>query len=389
MSDATFDALARAIAGRQAAMLGRIEQLVRQSSHTADKAGGDAVVDQLVTSAGELGLVQQRLSSTKFADHLVLSTAAASSSAQGAVLLVGHHDTVFPKGTFEGFSLEGGIARGPGVLDMKGGIVVMLEALRALREVGLLDQAKVRVILVGDEEVGSPEGKGVIHAHAAGASAALVFEAGRAEDKIITSRKGTGSARAVAVGKAAHAANGHKEGINAIWALASFIDRAQRLTDYERGVTVNVGVISGGEAKNTVPDRAECALDFRFVKLADGEATFAALTQAARDAEASVPGARIELSGGPARMPLERSPANVALFEAYAAHARAVGLGSAEAALIAGGSDASSTSQLGIPSIDGLGPRGKGFHTKDELIEIASLEPKALALARLLAERCS
>lgn len=373
-----------AVRGRTEAMLARIEELVTINSYTRNKAGGDAVGSLLVRDAEALGLVVRRLASEVYADHLVFATKAAAESAEGATVLVGHHDTVFPAGSFEGFVRDGELVRGPGVLDMKGGLVVMLEALRALREVGLLDAIPLRMIVVGDEEVGSPEGRAVIQREAAGARAALVFEAGRAFDRIITARKGTGSAKVVARGVAAHAANDHARGRNAIWALSRFVDRAQRLTDYERGVTVNVGVVRGGDAKNTVPDHAECEIDFRFVHAADGVATFEALRVAAAEAARDVDGTSLELTGGPNRMPLERTPENLAVYEAYAACARAAGLGSEEAALIAGGSDASSTASIGIPSIDGLGPRGAGFHTKDERVEVASLEPKVIALASYL-----
>lgn len=377
--------IADAVRGRTEAMLARIEQLVTVNSHTRNKPGGDAVGDLLVQGAEELGLVVRRIPSELYADHLVFATKAAAESAEGATVLVGHHDTVFPAGSFEGFVRDGELVRGPGVLDMKGGLVVMLEALRALREVGLLDALPLRMIVVGDEEIGSPEGRAVIQHEAEGARAALVFEAGRAFDRVITARKGTGSAKLVARGVAAHAANDHAKGRNAIWALARFIDHAQRLTDYERGVTVNVGVVRGGDAKNTVPDHAECEIDFRFVHAADGAATFEALREAAAAAAGEVLGTSLELSGGPNRMPLERTPENLAVYEAYAACARAAGLGGEEAALIAGGSDASSTASIGIPSIDGLGPRGAGFHTKDERVEVASLEPKVIALASYLA----
>ncbi len=380
-----YEALALAVRGRRDAMLDLIRELVTQNSHTGHKAGGDAVGAIIAREAAQLGLAVRRVPSERFADHLVLSTPRATGD--GAIVFVGHHDTVFPPGVFEGYTCEDGVARGPGVLDMKGGIVVMLEAVRAVKGVAGLDGLALKILIVGDEEVGSPEGRVVIQEEARGASCALVFEAGRAADRIITARKGTGSALAVATGKAAHAANDHKNGVNAIWALARFIDRAQALTDYARGVTVNVGVVRGGEAKNTVPDRAECQIDFRFERQEDATATFAALQRLAADAAATIPGAQIEVSGGPQRLPLERTAANVALCEEYGAHARAVGLGAEESPLIAGGSDASSTAAIGVPSIDGLGPRGSGFHTKQELIETASLEPKVLALARLLAAR--
>ncbi|HSP20188.1 MAG TPA: M20 family peptidase, partial [Myxococcaceae bacterium] len=139
--------------------------------------------------------------------------------------------------------------------------------------------------------------------------------------------------------------------------------------------------------KNTVPDRAEAQADIRYIKRADGEALTQRLRDAAEQAGAAVPGTRLELSGGVGREPLERTPGNVALMEAYAAAARASGLAAGEAPLIAGGSVASTSAAMGIASIDGLGPRGKGFHTIDEHIEVETLVPKAEALARFLVSR--
>lgn len=369
-------------------MLAAIARLVDVNSFTDNREGGARVAELLTAELASIpGVSVRSIPSDRFAPHLVVTTRAAEASPEGAIAIIGHLDTVFPPGTFEGFRLDGDIARGPGVLDMKGGLVAAIEALRALASAKLLDRAKVRFVIVSDEEVGSPEGQPILRRELAGASCALVLEAGRAADKIITARKGTGSAKVTATGKAAHAGNAHDKGANAIWALARFVDRAQALTDYAHGVTVNVGKISGGQSKNTVPDHAECTLDFRFVHLADGEATIAAIRRAADEAAASVPGASLAVDGGPARLPLERTDANVALYREYAAHARAAGLGDGEAPLLGGGSDASTTSAMGIPSIDGLGPRGSGFHTKDELIEIASLVPKAEAMAALIAAR--
>jgi glutamate carboxypeptidase len=293
---------------------------------------------------------------------------------------------VFPPGTFEGYRRQGDIARGPGVLDMKGGLVVIAFALRALAKAGgLTGGVPLRIVIVADEEVGSPEGQRVIMESIAGSRACLVFEAGRKADAIITRRKGTGAVHAVAHGVAAHAGNQHEEGKNAIWAMSRFVDRAQGLTDYPRGVTVNVGKIGGGLGKNTVPDRADAWVDFRFCSLADGQAVSGALERAAEEAAVSVPGTRMAVTGGVARQPLERTPASADLMARYGACARAAGLGDGEAPLLGGGSDASTSSSMGIPSIDGLGPRGTGFHTKEEMIELSSLVPKANALARFLA----
>jgi glutamate carboxypeptidase len=377
------------LSDRQSAMEEATALLVQQNSYTENPEGGRKVGALLLTLFALEGLELHVRPSERFADHLVFRSRAQLPNG-GAVALIGHLDTVFPPGSFEGFRRDDAVARGPGVLDMKGGLVVIAFALKALAATGGLDAVvPLRVVIVSDEEVGSPEGQGVLAASITGSSAALVFEAGRQGDAIITRRKGTGGMTAVAHGKAAHAGNAHKEGANALWALARFVDQVQKLTDYDRGVTVNVGRISGGHSKNTVPDRAEAQLDLRFCTGADGEILVGRVRAAAEEASFGIAGTRIELHGGIARAPLERSDASGKLLAEYAACAQASGLGGGEASLIGGGSDASTSSALGIPSIDGLGPRGTGFHTKDELIEMGSLVPKAQALARFLAQRAS
>ncbi len=371
----------RWLAEQARAMETALAELVSVNSFTENVDGGRKVGAMLEELFRIEGLSGSRIPSTTFADHLVFRTTDAPGSAP--IALVGHLDTVFPPGTFEGFSRDGDLARGPGVLDMKGGLVVVAWALRALAQVHALPA--LRLAIVADEEVGSPEGQKVIKEAIAGASGALVFEAGRQKDLVITRRKGTGAMTAIAHGRAAHAGNAHKEGANALWAIAKFTDRAQALTDYAKGVTVNVGKITGGTSKNTVPDHAEAVLDLRFETKADADALVEALRRAAEESASAVPGTRIELRGGVARLPLERTDASVKLMEDYLEAARAVGLGTGEAPLIGGGSDASTSSAMGIASIDGLGPRGIGFHTKDEQIEIATLVQKAQALARFLA----
>ena len=382
------ESAARWLDGKQRAMEERIASLVEVNSFTDNAEGGRKVGGMLRDAFAIAGLESRLKPSARYADHLVFASRPGAAAAP--VALVGHLDTVFPPGTFEGYRRDGDLARGPGVLDMKGGLVVVAFAVRALAEtVGLDAVAPLRIAIVADEEVGSPEGQGIIREGIAGADAALVFEAGRTNppDAIITRRKGTGGITARAFGKAAHAGNNHKEGVNALWAIARFADRLQQLTDYGRGVTVNVGKIVGGQGKNTVPDEAEAAIDIRFCTRTDADALVAAIHRAAEEAAASVPGSRIAIEGGIARLPLERTDASAALMRAYADCARASGLGGDEAPLIGGGSDASTSSAMGIASIDGLGPRGVGFHTKDERIEVATLVPKAQALARYLASR--
>ncbi len=362
-------------------MLALARTWVEINSYTSNVTGVNAVGQRLSEA-----FVLPSLSCTPipggegFGTHLVWKTPAAQTAAP--ILLIGHHDTVFPQGHFEGWVEEGGRVTGPGVLDMKGGLAIIRTTLAAMDAAGVLAKLPLIVISVADEEVGSPSSAPHLRELATGASCALVFESGRANDMIITRRKGVGAMTVVAHGKAAHAGNNHKDGANAIWALARFITAAQQLTSYERGVTVNVGQITGGTSKNTVPERAECSLDLRYETVADAETIVAAL-RAAADA-AAIPGVRMEVSGGANRLPLERSAASAALRDEYAACARAAGLGDGEAPLLGGGSDANTVAPLGVPAIDGLGPRGAGFHTTGEYVETATFVPKAEALLRFL-----
>jgi glutamate carboxypeptidase len=378
------EALAWLTEERRPELEAELRTLVEISSHTSDRGGVDAVAAALETllAARCPSLRCERVSGGSFGDHLLARTAAEGPR----VLLVGHHDTVFPAQVFSGCSEDGALLRGPGVLDMKGGLVVIAFALAALDRVGLLDTLPITLVSVSDEEVGSPHSRTLLLRECADARAALVFESGRAEDRIITRRKGTGAARVEVSGKAAHAGNAHQDGVNAIWAVARFVDRAQRLTDYARGVTVNVGRVEGGMGKNTVPDAAVAELDLRYLTRADGAALVDALGEACREAERDVPGSRMVLTASLSRRPLERTEASGQLAALYARAAAQEGLGTEEAPLLGGGSDANTVAERGVPAIDGLGPRGKGFHTTGEQIERASLIPKTRALVRALLE---
>lgn len=357
--------------------------MVNVNSFTDHRDGGQRVGALLREAFTIDGLAAEVVPSTRYADHLVFR----SQGRAGAkpVALLGHLDTVFPPGKFEGYRVDGALRRGPGVLDMKGGLVVVAWALKAIAQTrGLAAVPPVRVVVVSDEEVGSPEGAPLIRRVIDGAGSALVFESGRANDAIVTQRKGTGMMVATAKGKAAHAGNNHADGANAIWALARFIDAAQGKTDYAKGVTVNVGKVSGGQGKNTVPDEAVAELDLRFATKADAESLIEGLRHAAAQAAASVGGTSMVVEGGAARLPMERSDASAALMARYAECARHHGLQASESPRVGGGSDANTSSAMGIPSIDALGPRGKGFHTVDEHIEIDTLVPRAQALAEWL-----
>ncbi len=356
-----------------------LEALVSLNSYSANRAGGQRVADVLQKYFSIPGLHCERVVSEQYADHLVFR-----SEGEGAPLaLLGHLDTVFPPGTFEGYRREGELRFGPGVLDMKGGLLVVAWALKAVAQtVGLGKAPPLRIVIVADEEVGSPEGGPLIERVITGCSAALVFESGRANDAIVTQRKGTGNATLLAHGRAAHAGNAYTEGINAIHALARVIDKAQQLTRVEEGVTVNVGLVEGGSAKNTVPQHARAEVDLRYEAKAQSDALWEQLRHAAT--AHGVEGARVEVVTGPGRPPMERLPGTQALLEKYAACARQFGLDAQEAPRQGGGSDGNTSAALGIPTIDALGPRGRFFHTHDEYIEFPTLLKRAQALAQFL-----
>jgi glutamate carboxypeptidase len=368
---------------RHAEALPMLERWVRTNSFSGNVAGVNAMGDLLARDFAMEGLSLERHPGEGVGDHLIWRTPAWEDRPARRQVLIGHHDTVFPPGTFEVWERDGDRLRGPGVLDMKGGLVVIRTALAALADTGLLANLPLAVMSVGDEEIGSWHSRPLVQSLCRGAVAALVFEAGRAGDAIVTRRKGTGRIRVRAAGKAAHAGNNHAEGINAIWALARFVDAAQSQTDHDAGVTVNVGLISGGSSANTVPASAECVIDFRYIRTEDGSALMAALERAATDISAAL-GARVSLDGGIRRAPLERSEASAGLYRKYAACAQTAGLGGGECPLVGGGSDANTVSAVGVPAIDGLGPRGTGFHTHDEVIELSTIPLRVEALIRYL-----
>ena len=363
------------------AMEAALQALVELNSFTGNREGGQRVVRLLEDVFAMPGLDGERIGSDRFADHLVFRSA--GKSGVDPIALVGHLDTVFPPGTFEGYRVDGALRRGPGVLDMKGGLVVIAWALKAVAStVGLGAIAALRLVIVSDEEVGSPEGAPLLRHVIAGSQLALVFESGRANDAIVTQRKGTGSARAVATGKPAHAGNAYWEGANAIHALSRFVDRVQALSSRESGVTVNVGLISGGTSKNTVPAEARAELDLRFPTRALSDQLWTSLHQAAETV--AVEGTQLKVEPLTGRLPMEKLPGTDALVRRYGACAKAHGLSADEAPQQGGGSDGNTAAAMGIPTIDALGPRGKGFHTPDEYIEVATLISRAQALADFL-----
>ncbi len=361
-----------------------LAELVAINSFSANIDGCNRVVQKIAQLLQISGLSSELVKGRSTGDHLVVRSQGAAD--RSPIILVGHLDTVFPPGTFDGYQVDGNRRRGPGVLDMKGGLIVIAWALKAIAETTpWLHLPSLRVVVVSDEEIGSPEGRDVVTREAMDCGACLVFESGRSTDQIVTRRKGTATVNVEASGRPAHAGNAYWDGANAIWSLAKFVDAAQALANRSTGVTVNVGVISGGTSKNTVPAAASAEMDLRFESSADALTLKTQLQAIAKTC--AEPNTSLQLIFGAGRPPMEATHASRALLAEYAACARQHGLGGEEASLQGGGSDGNTVAALGVPTIDGLGPRGAHFHTPDEYIEVDSLVAKAAALVEFLLGR--
>jgi glutamate carboxypeptidase len=292
------------------------------------------------------------------------------------LLLLGHVDTVWPRGTLARlpFRVEEGKAFGPGTYDMKAGLVVMLEAVRRADT-----RHALRVVVNADEEIGSIGSRPLLEEAAAGALAAFVLEGPtQPGGHLKTARKGIGRFRLTVRGRAAHAAT-PDAGASAIEELAHQILRLYALAD-GRGVTVNVGVVSGGTRENVIAANAEAIIDIRVPRLTDRDRLDAALT----DLRPAVEGTELQLTGMWTRPPLERSAGSAALFAAAREHGRALGL-ELEERSADGGSDGNLVGHL-APVLDGLGAEGAGAHSDHEHVLVDSLEVRAELLARILRE---
>lgn len=299
-------------------------------------------------------------------------------------LLVGHMDTVWPVGTLAEMPLraEDGLLFGPGVADMKGGLVEIVFALRALHELGLRPSVTPIVFVNTDEEVGSRDSTRFIRALARGAERAFVLESGEGADgKLKIARKGLGHFIVTVHGRPSHAGADFERGISAILELSHQVQRLFALNDPAHGITVNVGTIDGGLRPNVVAPQASAIVDVR----APTAAAARALEQAVRGLEPILEGATIEVEGGFRRPPMEPLPRNRALLATAKRIGYELGISLEDAGLVGGGSDANTTS-LFTGTLDGLGPIGEGSHARDERIDISKLPERTALLGLLLLE---
>ena len=300
----------------------------------------------------------------------------------GQVMALGHSDTVYPLGTLAKMPFRQSKDRlwGPGVLDMKAGIVFFVFAMRALRDLDIPVNRKVLLQLNSDEEVGSDSSRPLTEKEARRSAAVLVLEPGQGMNGMLkTARKGVGDYLVAVKGKASHAGVDFANGASAILELARQIEKISSFTQPERGITVNPGVISGGTRTNVIAAEARVEVDIRIARMKDG----AGLDKKFRSLKAVDKRCTVTVTGGLNRPPMERTAGIVALFQKAKALGRELGV-ELEESSTGGGSDGNFTAALGIPTLDGLGGVGEGAHAPNESILIDRMADRTALLAKLV-----
>ncbi|MBX8548576.1 M20 family metallopeptidase [Pseudomonas cichorii] len=362
------------LAGQYDAMESLLQRLVDTDSNSYDKAGVDAVGELLAAELQADGIPVERIAVENFGDVLLAELPGGPGK---PVLLLGHRDTVFPKGTTatRGYSRDDKLAYGPGVADMKGGLVLNCFALKALKRLPPLP-FPVQILYTGDEEIGSGSARAHIERYARAAQAVLNPEPGRASGNVVSARKGGATLIIEVSGRAAHSGVNHADGASAIQALAHKIIKLHALTDYAAGITTNVGLMSGGSSSNTVAPTATAKLDVRFVELRQWDEILKAIE--AIVAEEELPGTSARLLEATTFLPMEARH-SAELLRLYQQQATELGF-IVEGEFTGGCADSGFTASLGIPTLCGLGPVGGKVHTDREYLELDTLVPRGQAL---------
>jgi glutamate carboxypeptidase len=371
---------------RRDEIVSTIRELVEIESPSDNKAAVDRIAEVVAQKFSQLGGEVRIHQAKDFGNHLQIDFDFGGKSAR-PVLLLGHYDTVYPLGTLAAMPCRanGDKLTGPGVLDMKSGIALMLHALAALQDWHREENRgglprPVTVLLVSDEEVGSDSSRAITESLAKKAAAVFVLEPSYGlQGAVKTARKGVGEYLVKVTGKASHAGLDFEKGVNAILELARQIERISSFTDLKKGVTVSVGIVSGGSRTNVVPAEAAAQVDVRIARMQDA----AGIDKKMRSLRPFNRKCKIEVTGGINRPPMERTAGVVVLYAQAAAIARELGWKLGEAA-VGGGSDGNFTAGLGIPTLDGLGAVGDGAHASHEHILISELPRRAALLAGLI-----
>lgn len=360
-------------------MVSALGELVVRESPTHDKAACDALcvhlAEQFEERGGRVKLHRQKTAG----NHLQVDFA--GPRGRKPILLLGHYDTVYDLGTLATMPWRESKGRlyGPGVFDMKAGIVQMMFALTALKQVTGGLSRPLTVLLVSDEEEGSDSSRALTEKLASRSEAVLVCEPSGPGGALKTARKGVGNFAIRVNGVAAHAGLHFDKGHNAILELARQVQAVSALTDLTRGITLNVGVIRGGTRTNVVPAEAAAEVDLRIARKSDGPM----MERKVRALKAVDRHCKLTIDGGINRPPLERTKDVARLFALAQQIAQALGFNVDEIA-VGGGSDGNFTAGMGIPTLDGVGAVGEGAHAMHESIVAAEMPRRAALLAGLI-----
>jgi glutamate carboxypeptidase len=372
------------LATQHDAMVALLRDMVDIDSGSYNKPGIDAVGAVVQRFMAEHGIPVETVRQQKHGDCLRAAVPwdGPAGNAGGNIVLMGHRDTVFPDDEVSRrpFTIRDGIAYGPGVADMKAGLVMNCFVLAAFAKFGG-SPAPLLGLFTGDEEIGSPEGRAVIEAEARRARVVFNSEPGRVSGNVVTGRKGGVFMAFRITGKAAHSGGNFTDGISAIEELARKVQAIHALTDLERGITLNVGLVSGGQSVNTVAPWAEGRIDLRYVQPADKDDVMARI--AAIIERSFVPGTKADLEVAGEFLPLIQTQAAKRLFELYVDAAADTGF-QTDGEFTGGCADSGFTAGVGTPTICAVGPVGGKAHTPDEFLRIDSLVPRAQACARAI-----
>lgn len=378
------------LATQQDAMIALLREIVDIDSGSYNKPGIDAVGEAVRRFLASHGIPVETIPQSKHGDCLRAVVApdgaeagpSRQSNLGGNIVVMGHRDTVFPDGEVarRPFTIQDGIAHGPGVADMKAGLVMNCFVLAAFAKFGGVPAPLVG-LFTGDEEIGSPEGRAVIEAEARHARAVFNSEPGRVSGNVVTGRKGGVFMRMRITGKAAHSGGNFTDGISAIEELARKIQAIHALTDLSRGITLNVGLVRGGQSVNTVAPWAEGEIDLRYVRPADRDDVVASISRIVE--QSFVPGTKAELTIAGEFLPMTQSESAKKLFGLYVTAAADSGFATA-GEFTGGCADSGFTAGVGAPTICAVGPVGGKAHTPDEFLRLDSLVARAQACARAI-----
>jgi len=363
-------------------MLRVLRRFVTSESPSLEKAAADRCCTLVAKEWRKHGVRVERIPQKHRGDHLRVTFGQAPSRAAAQLLVLGHYDTVYSCGTLKGmpFRISGGKAHGPGIFDMKAGIVQALFALQALQHARLRLQKQIVFFWTSDEEIGSESSRKLIEAAARRSDAVFVVEPSFGPRGLVkTARKGVGQAELIVQGRASHAGLAPEEGINAVHELAAQLTRIENWNDAQRGISVNADIVDGGTRTNVIAERARAVLDLRALRASDMRSVESRL-HALRPVHK---GAKLKITGGFDRPPLERKNC-AALFARAKSLAKQMNFSLGECTA-GGGSDGNFTGALGIPTLDGLGAVGDGAHSDHEYVLINTMPARAALLAALLA----